>query len=158
ERIAIHNTQHDFDVDIESYYPNPSDVLPARVLQKSRLGKVVKQTEIKIDNIKILTKKDDFNWGLEMVELRPHVFVTAQRIEKNKPPVNAVFFYDGKVIREATKKDFDLYGLKTEPAEIITKDNSRRSNPYSWWYAFPLIFFGTAIVLLVRKWRAGSNK
>ncbi|MGL4419022.1 MAG: hypothetical protein ACRCZF_00015 [Gemmataceae bacterium] len=157
EKLTITNSESASKVQVESFYHNDNDLFPHKVSKSTTRKNFRRTEEIIITETRPLTKLSDISWDPELVDFRPNIFVTGSTIEKKKV-IQDSFFYDGKVIRKPTKKDDDLYGIKTEPAEIITTDNARRTGRSSFLYAIPLVLFGTALVLFYRKWRSRPSE
>jgi hypothetical protein len=155
EKMTLNNSEINCDVTVQSLYNSEANFFPSKIKKTTSQGEYRLTEEIDVLEARRLTKLDDVNWGPDLVDFRRNIFVASTTLQQKKP-VQDVLFYDGKSIREPTKKDFDKYGKKVEPINSLPDDNSRR-NGQSFLYLIPIAFFVGAIVLLLRLWWTKSK-
>jgi hypothetical protein len=156
EKVTIENSALKLSSTIESVYSKDADFFPMKIKKSSVNAHSRRGEEIEITEARILTKKSDIDWGPQLVNFRPNIFVVGMLLRQNSP-VQHGFFYDGRIIREPTKKDYDDYGQKIEPNDTIPKDNLRNNDRSLFLYLIPIALFSVAAVLLIRHWRKKSS-
>jgi hypothetical protein len=157
-KITAENNMNDYDSFSESFYNRPGDLYPKKITVKSRLGSYHRQETIDVHEVRFLKIEDDFDWTMKTIGLSENTFLSGSKLSKTgKGTFQTSFYYDGKVIRESTKDDFDRHGKSIQKIEEIPVENLRVEKKSSLFYVIACFFFLLAPFVIMRmfylKWR-----
>ncbi|QVL30182.1 hypothetical protein KIH39_15110 [Telmatocola sphagniphila] len=124
EKTTLEDSQFSSSVSVESIYNSNSDLFPTKIKKTISSGNYKLVEDVVISEVRWLAKIEDFDWSPGVVGFHPNVFVACTVLLNKKNPVQSSLFYDGKVLRQPTSQEIEIYGMKFDSLDEFPSDNA----------------------------------